>query len=93
MVTSPNQIVAQEEGVPSYAKWGKLAMQETKKRYSNAEIIDYLYIGKESQGENSVEKFKLWLKKEDREFGVYIDITFHSETEEVISIEFEETDR
>ena len=35
-----------QKPIPSYAKWGRLAMKETKKRYPNADIIDYLHIGR-----------------------------------------------
>ncbi len=68
-------------------------MQETKKKYSSAQIIDYLHIGRDSKDKHSVEKFKLWLKDENREFGVFINIEFKTDTEEVISVTFEETDQ
>ncbi|WP_249869598.1 DUF3889 domain-containing protein [Oceanobacillus saliphilus] len=84
---------AQEEGIPSYAKWGRLAILETEKKYPGANIVDYLHIGKEEIDENTVEKFKLWLNADNREFGVLITIEFKTETDEVIEITFEETDR
>ncbi len=86
-------IDVQNEGVPSYAKWGKLAVQETKEKYPSAQIIDYLHIGKETTDDSTVEKFKLWLKGETKEFGVFVNIEFNSETNEVVQITFEETDR
>ncbi|RDW16892.1 hypothetical protein CWR45_14135 [Oceanobacillus chungangensis] len=79
--------------IPPYAKWGRMAMEETKAKYPNAQIIDYLHIGKETNGDTSVEKFKLWLKGEEKEFGVFIDISFNSKTDEVIKITYKETDR
>ncbi|MCM3398125.1 YqzG/YhdC family protein [Oceanobacillus profundus] len=83
----------QDEGVPSYAKWGKLAVRETKEKYPSAKIIDYLHIGKETTNGSTVEKFKLWLKGETKEFGVFVNIEFNPQTNEVVQITFEETDR
>ncbi|MFD1361386.1 YqzG/YhdC family protein [Lentibacillus salinarum] len=82
-----------QQDIPSYAKWGRLAMKETKSRYPDADIIDYLHQGREDQEDATVEKFKLWLREDSREFGVFIDIAFDSETEKVRNISFEETSR
>ncbi|MEG9298499.1 DUF3889 domain-containing protein [Mangrovibacillus sp. Mu-81] len=79
--------------VPSYAKWGSLAMQKTKERYPEAKIIDYLHIGREDSDGYSTEKFKLWLKEKDKEFGVQINISFDPETEELEEISFKEVSR
>ncbi|MEW9668995.1 YqzG/YhdC family protein [Ammoniphilus sp. 3BR4] len=79
---------------PPYAKWGKLAIQETHKKYPTAEIVDYLHVGRQSiSATTSQETFKLWLKQGGREFGVYIKIRFDTRTEAVQSVTFEETDR
>lgn len=79
---------------PPYAKWGRLAIQETHKKYPTAEIVDYLHIGHQSiSATASQETFKLWLKQGGREFGVYIKIRFDTRTEAVQSVTFEETDR
>ncbi|MCC5802436.1 DUF3889 domain-containing protein [Rossellomorea vietnamensis] len=83
---------AQQE-IPSYAKWGSLAVRKTKERYPNAEIVDYLHIGKEYGTKISTEKFKLWLRQNGKEFGVFIDIQFETETEKLLDIKFRETDR
>ncbi|HLS09640.1 DUF3889 domain-containing protein [Lentibacillus sp.] len=85
--------VQAEKDTPSYAKWGRLAMQETQSRYPDADIIDYLHRGREDKNTTSVEKFKLWLQEDEREFGVFIDIEFHTETEELIDITFREISR
>ncbi|WP_087973876.1 DUF3889 domain-containing protein [Oceanobacillus rekensis] len=94
-VQNQNNVTAQtEEGIPSYAKWGQLAVKETKSKYPKAKVIDYLHIGKETTPDaRAVEKFKLWLKEESREFGVIIDIEYDMETDELINITFEETDQ
>lgn len=81
------------EEMPAYAKWGKIAMQATKEKYPNTAIVDYLHIGREITNEKATEKFKLWLRGPEKEFGVFIDIQFNPETEEIIEITFEETDR
>ena len=78
---------------PPYAKWGRLAMKATKARYPNADIVDYLHIGADKENGTTTEKFKLWLRAPEREFGVFIDIRFHTATEEIIEMTFRETDR
>ncbi|WP_172371929.1 DUF3889 domain-containing protein [Sporosarcina jiandibaonis] len=83
---------AQQE-VPAYAKWGQLAFKETQSKYPTANIIDYLHEGSESKGDSTIEKFKLWLKDRDREFGVFVRIEYNTATEKVVAIEFQETDR
>ncbi|MGM0851174.1 MAG: YqzG/YhdC family protein [Bacillota bacterium] len=83
---------AQQE-IPSYAKWGSLAVKKTKEKYPDAAIVDYLHIGKENGSKVSTEKFKLWLKRGGKEFGVFVDIQFETDTEKMIDIKFTETDR
>ncbi|MFC7784041.1 DUF3889 domain-containing protein [Rossellomorea sp. GCM10028870] len=83
---------AQQE-IPSYAKWGSLAVKKTKEKYPDAAIVDYLHIGKENGSKVSTEKFKLWLKRGGKEFGVFVDIQFETDTEKLIDIKFRETDR
>lgn len=80
-----------EDDIPSYAKWGRLAMQKTGSRYPDADIVDYLHQGREENDSTAVEKFKLWLREDDKEFGVLIAIEFSTKTEEVIDITFSET--
>lgn len=82
-----------EKTTPPYAKWGRLAMEETKEKYPDAQIIDYLHRGRQKKGEAMIEQFKLWLRGENREFGVFVSIEFDSKTEEVLHITFLETDR
>jgi hypothetical protein len=80
-----------EKAIPPYAKWGRLAMQKTKERYPNSDIVDYLHIGREVKGDVSIEKFKLWLKNNKKEFGVYITISFKTNTGDLLDIKFKET--
>lgn len=79
--------------IPAYAKWGRLAVKETQVKYPNADIIDYLHEGNDSTDDVTIEKFKLWLKEGDHEFGLFIRIYFDNKTEKVVKIEFQETDR
>ncbi|WP_426453328.1 DUF3889 domain-containing protein [Paenibacillus sp. S-38] len=80
-------------GVPSYAPWGRIAMQETAKKY-NAEIHDYLYVGRKEAGPNLTEDtFKLWVVKDGHGFGVLVHVRWETSTERLQSVTFEETDR
>ena len=92
---SPNTLTytpAQLE-TPSYAKWSQLAIKETQLKYPNVKIIDYLHQGSESNEQSTTEKFKLWLKDGNKEFGVFVTITYKTKTEEIVHIEFQETSR
>ncbi|CDQ37909.1 MULTISPECIES: DUF3889 domain-containing protein [Virgibacillus] len=82
-----------DEGVPAYAKWGKMAVKATMAKYPDAEIIDYLYSGNEVKDDSKVEKFKLWLRQGNKEFGVRINIRYHQDTEKVEGITFQETSK
>jgi hypothetical protein len=83
------------EATPSYAKWGQLAMKETKAKYPASDIIDYLHIGREVNDNIATEKFKLWLRDRStkKEFGVFVYLKFNEKTEQLIKITYKETDR
>jgi hypothetical protein len=87
------EVVKAQNNTPSYAKWGTLAIEKVEKRYPNAQIVDYLHIGRETNPKTSIERFKLWLKEKGKEFGVFVNIEFDTETEQIINITFSETDR
>lgn len=89
--THISAIAQTQEVPPAYAKWGQLAVKETQAKYPNANIIDYLHEGSESVKDSTIEKFKLWLKEGEKEFGVFVRIEYTTETEKVIHIEFRET--
>ncbi|WP_171051857.1 DUF3889 domain-containing protein [Alteribacter natronophilus] len=85
---------SEQQEEPDYAKWGKLAVEKVRERYPEAKVVDYLHVGREELGEGKAsETFKLWLRGEEREFGVIVTITFEKATDDVIEIEYEETDR
>jgi hypothetical protein len=79
--------------IPAYAKWSKIAIQETQKKYPDAKVIDYLHEGSETSGNHTIEKFKLWLKGSNKEFGVFVRIKYVTKTEELVTIEFQETSK
>lgn len=86
-------VAAPKKPAPEFAKWGRIAMEETQKRYPSAQIVDYLHVGKYMKSGMYVERFKLWLKQDNREFGVFVNITFEPDTEKVKNITVVETDR
>ncbi|KMJ59305.1 hypothetical protein AB685_08580 [Bacillus sp. LL01] len=81
------------EQAPSYAKWGQLAMKRMKEAYPKANIVDYLHVGRQEGPVLTTEKFRLWLKEGDREFGVNVTISFYNKTETVKEVKLEEIKR
>ena len=75
---------------PPYAKWGQIAMQETKEKYPQANIIDYLHIGREVGTKTSTEKFMLLLRENSQEFTLFVNVTFDNATEQLIEVSFRE---
>ncbi|WP_277584243.1 DUF3889 domain-containing protein [Psychrobacillus antarcticus] len=79
-----------QQEIPAYAKWGQFAMRETQSKYPNASIVDYLHVGSKSKENSTIEKFRLWLKESDKEFGVSVIIEYTTETDELVNIRIEE---
>jgi hypothetical protein len=86
---------------PEYAKWGRLAMQQTSAKYE-ASIVDYLHIGRTQISPGIAEEaFKLWLRERrqaqgqarPREFGVIITFRFYTADDRLISVRYEETSK
>lgn len=78
--------------IPPYGKWGGLAMALVQRRYPQALIVDYLYLGRQVVSPStSQEAFKLWLRDDRHEFGVMVRILFNTTTEQVLKISYEET--
>ncbi|WP_044748890.1 DUF3889 domain-containing protein [Bacillus alveayuensis] len=88
--TTINTVSAERE-VPPYAKWGELAIEKTKEKYPNAQVIDYLHIGTETKANSTIEKFKLRLKENDKQFNVFVNIEFETVSEKVIDITFKQS--
>lgn len=88
MANSLTEVVNRKE--PAYAMWGGLAIEKTKKKY-DANVIDYLYMGRTTiSSVLAEEKFKLWLKKGSQEFGVHVSVAYHPIKKQFLSIRFEE---
>ncbi|MDL4841652.1 DUF3889 domain-containing protein [Aquibacillus rhizosphaerae] len=84
---------ASAEDLPSYAKWGRLAVKEATEKYPKAQLIDYDHNGKIQNEKTTVEKFKLWLEKDKQEFGLSIDIEYNTKTEEIVDIKLKRTNK
>lgn len=77
---------------PPYAKWGRIAMQQTMQTYPQANIVDYLHVGRKTKTPTtSEETFKLLLQEGNRVWALLVHIEFETKTEKVIAIRFEET--
>ena len=92
-IASAAEFYQTERPTPPYAKWGQIAMSRVKEKYPQAKIVDYQHIGRNTGTAVSTEKFKLWLKQGNKEFGVFVDITFDNKTEKITGIKFKETTR
>ncbi|SFD70328.1 Protein of unknown function [Paenibacillus catalpae] len=76
---------------PSYAKYGRVAMQEAANQYPDADIIDYKYEGRfAAAGSNSEERFRLWLRGAGSEFGVRVRVIVTADTGDVRDVQLEE---
>ncbi|UVI32582.1 YqzG/YhdC family protein [Paenibacillus spongiae] len=85
-VSGANVVIAE----PDYAKWGRIAMQETAKRY-RADIVDYKHLGRKTDRPGIVsESFKLILNSGTRQFGIKVQIWFEQESERITQIQFTE---
>lgn len=80
-------VAATAADTTTYHKWSLIAIAETKRKYPQAALVDYLHIGR-TQLENglSEEKFKLWLRQDHREFGVYVTVKFADAEGRLVSI-------
>jgi len=76
---------------PSYAKWGQIAVKTAKEKYPRANIVDYLHIGREDKPHSSIEKFKLWVDDQGKEFGLLIQIEFDPKDDRVIQVNTQKT--
>lgn len=85
----PTAVFAQQEA-PAYAKWSIVAIKEVRIKYPQAKIVDYSHEGSEIQEDSTIEKFKLWLKQNDKEFGVYVKIQYVTKTHRIENIELQE---
>ncbi|WP_217595093.1 DUF3889 domain-containing protein [Cohnella sp. GbtcB17] len=78
----------------TYHKWSLIAIKETKLKYPKAALVDYSHIGRtQLEGGLCEEKFKLWLRQADREFGVYVTVRFNDAEDRLVSVDMRETPR
>jgi len=76
---------------PEYAKWGLIAVEQSKAKY-HAEIMDYLHVGRKEVSPGVAEEtFKLWLRDRTREYGVIVTIQFYTANDQIITVKFQET--
>ncbi len=65
-------------------------MQETRSRYESASIVDYLHEGRKDLSPHlAEERFRLWLKRDRREFGVNVAVRFDPTDDRLIAVLFE----
>ncbi|ACT01995.1 hypothetical protein Pjdr2_3360 [Paenibacillus sp. JDR-2] len=76
---------------PSYAKYGRIAMQETANKYPDADIVDYKYEGHFTASDSRTEeRFKLWLRGSGAEFGVRVHIFVAADSGQIRDVRIEE---
>lgn len=72
---------------PDYAQWGRIAVKAAAGQYPDAAITDYKHVGRTVLSDQlSREVFKLWLRQDRGEFGVYASVTFNHHSNAFISI-------
>ncbi|WP_211744947.1 DUF3889 domain-containing protein [Paenibacillus sp. Marseille-Q4541] len=77
---------------PGYAKWGAIAVTKAQSKYG-ASVKDYAHIGRTSLSDSMAEeKFRLLMKKEDKEFTIQVTVRFNSQTNELASVDFSKVD-
>ncbi|WP_454191770.1 DUF3889 domain-containing protein [Paenibacillus sp. Marseille-Q7038] len=73
---------------PAYAKWGIIAVKKAETEYG-APVKDYAHIGRTVISESRAEeKFRLVLKKENKEFTVEVTVRFNPQTDELSNVDF-----
>ncbi|WP_338780474.1 YqzG/YhdC family protein [Metabacillus sp. FJAT-52054] len=93
-IAEPRLVYSAHQQEPAYAKWSRIAIQEVKRKYPDAKLLDYKHIGREKvDAELAAEKFKLWVRQGSREFGLFVTVEFNEKTQKVKSIHFKESER
>ncbi|MFC4812033.1 DUF3889 domain-containing protein [Paenibacillus sp. GCM10023250] len=63
------------DGYHEYIRWNALAAKAASERYPGAELVDFLYIGCTCESPSSRQYlFKYWMRRDGREFGVYVTV-------------------
>lgn len=61
-------------------------MKKAKEEYPDAQIVDYLHVGKKRKAETSIETFKLTLKENNKPFEVFVFIEYNEKSKKVIKV-------
>lgn len=75
-----------ETKTQSYEEFGRAAMKKAKEEFPDAQIVDYLHVGKKRKTETSIETFKLTLKENNKPFQVFVFIEYNENTKKVIKV-------
>ncbi len=70
----------------SYEEFGRAAMKKAKEEFPDAQIVDYLHVGKKRKAETSIETFKLTLKENNKPFEVFVFIEYNEKTKKIIKV-------
>jgi len=83
---------AQPEELPEdYKKWGEMAVGVAKLNYTDSELSDYQYKGREAISDTQAkDTFEIVVKDENRSFTVKVYILFNPKTNSLISLSIEE---
>ncbi|WP_273849913.1 DUF3889 domain-containing protein [Guptibacillus spartinae] len=88
MVLLPSHVYGE---APSYAKWGKIAIEQTTKKYPNQQVTDYRYDGKvfiSNVREQYDFEFTLKQNGQSREIRVYVLV--NPQSDELIDVKYDE---
>ncbi|MDR0140248.1 DUF3889 domain-containing protein [Metabacillus idriensis] len=78
-----------ETKVLSYEEFGRVAMRKTMEKYPDAQITDYLHVGKKRKAATSIETFKLTLKEKNKTFQLFVFVEYNEKTKKVVKVTFE----
>ncbi|MDQ0862281.1 DUF3889 domain-containing protein [Bacillus sp. V2I10] len=79
---------------PDYAKWGKIAVEETKKQYPNAQISDYTYQGKVFISDERVQyNFEFSLITNQQKKKVHVYVLVNPKSDKLIDVNFDEIEQ
>ncbi|MBD1378827.1 DUF3889 domain-containing protein [Metabacillus arenae] len=76
-----------EEYYVKQTDWKSIAMKETKKRYPLAQVLFTQKIWDKTRKNMTVKQYKLTLREGNKDFGVYVTISYHPETEKIKSVQ------
>ncbi|MCA0172524.1 DUF3889 domain-containing protein [Bacillus sp. RAR_GA_16] len=76
---------------PSYAKWGKIAIEQTTKKYPDQQITDYRYDGKVFiSNVREQYDFEFTLKQNDQSREIRVYVLVNPQNDELIDVKYDE---